>query len=392
MPTKPPPTLFAGRTGQPRRHWRGDAPARLCACWPKRSWRSANWWQFSASRSRACRVISSCCLKPGWSSGIAKAPGLFSMRRKRDRAAALARAVLARLDQRRTGARRATARGSTRCAPPAPRRRRNILPNMRRSWNETRRLHAPEAEVEAAILAAALEKATAAGGACSTSAAGQGACWSCLRLAPKTPLASIFPPAMLGVARAQLEKAGLRNVQLRQGDIYALPVDPERPSISPSCIRFCIISTIPPAPCARRRAMLAPGGRLIVVDFAPHHCEILREKHAASAAWLRRPRKSRNILRQAGLELLSQRDLAPGGDEAEEKLTVSLWLARDPRPAANTIAHNESLMMQEPRLSRRHTGPSTCRSNSFRRNRRKWRRRCGRRSRASRRCSRNSSR
>ena len=32
-------------------------------------------------------------------------------------------------------------------------------------------------------------------------------------------------PAMLGVARAQLEQAGLRNVQLRQGDIYALPVE-----------------------------------------------------------------------------------------------------------------------------------------------------------------------
>ena len=32
-------------------------------------------------------------------------------------------------------------------------------------------------------------------------------------------------PAMLPVARANLERAGVRNVQLRQGDIYALPVE-----------------------------------------------------------------------------------------------------------------------------------------------------------------------
>ena len=32
-------------------------------------------------------------------------------------------------------------------------------------------------------------------------------------------------PAMLSVARAEVERANLRNVQLRQGDVYALPVE-----------------------------------------------------------------------------------------------------------------------------------------------------------------------
>jgi hypothetical protein len=75
--------------------------------------------------------------------------------------------------------------------------------------------------------------------------------------------------------------------------------------------------------------MLRPGGRLLVIDFAPHDLEFLREAHAhrrlgftedAVAQWTR----------AAGLEPALHRTLAPdpGG---EGSLTVSLWLARDPR-------------------------------------------------------------
>jgi hypothetical protein len=44
-------------------------------------------------------------------------------------------------------------------------------------------------------------------------------------------------------------------------------------------------------------------------------------------------------LRQAGLEPLSHRDLAPGDSAGEDKLTVSLWLARDPRQAVHQAVH-----------------------------------------------------
>jgi SAM-dependent methyltransferase len=78
--------------------------------------------------------------------------------------------------------------------------------------------------------------------------------------------------------------------------------------------------------------VLAPGGRLIVVDFAPHRCENLRESHEHRRLGFS-SQEVAEYLRQAGLELLLHRDLAPGGDEREEMLTVSLWLARDRRGA-----------------------------------------------------------
>jgi demethylmenaquinone methyltransferase/2-methoxy-6-polyprenyl-1,4-benzoquinol methylase/ArsR family transcriptional regulator len=80
---------------------------------------------------------------------------------------------------------------------------------------------------------------------------------------------------------------------------------------------------------------LAPGGRLIVVDFAPHNEEALREKHAHRRLGFARQEIS-DLLTQAGLTVLLHRDLAPSANDAA-KLTVSLWLARDPRIVADPI-------------------------------------------------------
>jgi demethylmenaquinone methyltransferase/2-methoxy-6-polyprenyl-1,4-benzoquinol methylase/ArsR family transcriptional regulator len=197
-------------------------------------------------------------------------------------------------------------------------------------WNETRRLHAPEAEVEAAIFAAALEKGPRWGRLLDI---GCGAGRILELLAPRADSAVgvDLSPAMLGVARAQIEKAGLRNVQLRQGDIYALPV--EAGSVDLAVLHQVLHYLDNPARALREAArVLAPQGRLIVVDFAPHQCEILREKHAHRRLGFA-PEEVADYLRQAGLKPLLQRDLAPSGGDRENKLTVSLWLARDPRPA-----------------------------------------------------------
>ncbi len=80
---------------------------------------------------------------------------------------------------------------------------------------------------------------------------------------------------------------------------------------------------------------LAPGGRLIVVDFAPHDEEALREKHAHRRLGFS-AREISDLLAQAGLTVLMHRDLAPGAGDAA-KLTVSLWLARDPRVVSDLI-------------------------------------------------------
>ena len=77
---------------------------------------------------------------------------------------------------------------------------------------------------------------------------------------------------------------------------------------------------------------LAPGGRLLVVDFAPHTHEELRASHAHHRLGFSHEQVE-GWLTGCGLEVLETRDLVPqrkstGG---EEMLTVTLWLARDQR-------------------------------------------------------------
>ncbi len=244
-------------------------------------------------------------------------------------AAALARAVLAKIDGGDAvlaGDRRRLAEVRAARAAQAQKYFAEHAP----VWNETRRLHAPEAEVEAAILAAALDKPPRWGRLLDIGC-GAGRMLEILGPYAEGAVGVDLSAAMLGVARAQLEQAGLRHVQLRQGDIYALPV--ERDSIDLAVVHQVLHYLDNPVRALREAARaLAPGGRLIVVDFAPHRCEILRETHEHRRLGFS-AQEVADYLAQAGLEPVLHRDLAPGGEQAEEKLTVSLWLARDTRGA-----------------------------------------------------------
>ncbi len=75
--------------------------------------------------------------------------------------------------------------------------------------------------------------------------------------------------------------------------------------------------------------MLRPGGRLLIVDFAPHELEFLRDEHAHRRLGFSRDQMDR-WLHAAGLEVVETRDLNAEAGEAD-RLTVTIWLARDPR-------------------------------------------------------------
>lgn len=133
---------------------------------------------------------------------------------------------------------------------------------------------------------------------------------------------------MLAVARANLDKAGVTHAQVRLGDLYAPPVERDAHDF---VTMHQVVHYLEDPPAAIREAarLLRPGGRLMIVDFAPHGHEFLREEHAhvrlgfadsAIADWLE----------EAGLDLEETQGFAPKGDAAAG-LTVKLWLARDRR-------------------------------------------------------------
>lgn len=135
-------------------------------------------------------------------------------------------------------------------------------------------------------------------------------------------------PSMLSVARANLDKSGVRRAQVRQGDIYALPV--AAGSFDAVTVHQVLHYLDDPGRALQEAARtLRPGGQLLVVDFAPHAHEFLRDEYAHRRLGFPHEEIS-GWLKSAGLEMVAVRDLKPEQDE-NGKLTVTLWLARDPR-------------------------------------------------------------
>ena len=144
--------------------------------------------------------------------------------------------------------------------------------------------------------------------------------------------------AMLSVARANLERAGVR-AELRQGDIHAPPFG--RGSFDVVVIHQVLHYLDDPARALREAAQLVgPGGRMLVVDFAPHGLEFLREAQAHRRLGFAREQVS-GWLEEAGLDCTLTRELAPP-NKGDDQLTVTLWLGQDrriitdwPLPASN---------------------------------------------------------
>ncbi|MEA2988312.1 MAG: hypothetical protein QOG83_1023, partial [Alphaproteobacteria bacterium] len=135
---------------------------------------------------------------------------------------------------------------------------------------------------------------------------------------------------MLSLARTRLDRAGLRHCSVRQGDIYdlALPKDSFDVVIIHQVLHFLDDSARAIEEAAQ---VLRPGGRLLVVDFAPHDLEFLRDEHAHRRLGFA-PEAVAQWMTGAGLDVEAQRSLEPERN-SEGKIAVSLWLGRDRRIA-----------------------------------------------------------
>jgi ubiquinone/menaquinone biosynthesis C-methylase UbiE/DNA-binding transcriptional ArsR family regulator len=132
--------------------------------------------------------------------------------------------------------------------------------------------------------------------------------------------------AMLSYARSKIGKVSQGRANVRQADIYNLTV---ADGAADAVVMHQVLHFLSDPGRAIREAarVLAPGGDLLIVDFSPHELEFLRERFAHDRLGF----SSATIegwVREAGLEPVKARELAPATSSGGEKLTVSLWLAR----------------------------------------------------------------
>lgn len=133
---------------------------------------------------------------------------------------------------------------------------------------------------------------------------------------------------MLAIARVNLEEAGIRTAQVRHGEIYALP-------FADGFADFVTLHQVlhfledPARALAEAARILEPGGKLLIVDFAPHDLDELRTDHAHRRLGIAAEHMAQ-WLNRAGLGLVQHDVLPPPWRKEGQGLTVSLWLATAP--------------------------------------------------------------
>ena len=194
-------------------------------------------------------------------------------------------------------------------------------------WDRIRRLHAADAAVEAEIQQALADRPFRSLLDLGT---GTGRMLELLGPGLERGLGIDLSLDMLALARARLDRAGLRHCSVRHGDIYdlALPRDSFDVVIVHQVLHYLDDGARALREAAR---VLRPQGRLLVIDFAPHELEFLRDEHAHRRLGFAEETVSQ-WLEQAGLDVINHRSVPPeAGSDGE--IAVSLWLARDPRLA-----------------------------------------------------------
>jgi ArsR family transcriptional regulator len=193
-------------------------------------------------------------------------------------------------------------------------------------WDEIRSLHIAESEVEAAVARALADRPV---GRLVDIGTGTGRMIELFGREADHALGVDRSPEMLRLARVKLAQAGL-EAELRQGDMYSLAL----PAASADTIiihQVLHYAQQPAAAVAEAARLLAPRGRLLIVDFAPHEREELRSRDAharlgfADEAIL-------HYLDEAGLQGRVVERLEGG------ELTVTIWAGERPEAKLKVVA------------------------------------------------------
>jgi SAM-dependent methyltransferase len=207
----------------------------------------------------------------------------------------------------------------------------NYFSTIAETWDRIRALHYPEEAIEAALLEMA-----GAGPFRRVLDFGTGTGRMLQLFADRAvELEGIdFSHQMLTVARANLERSGIRNAQVRHGNVTqtALP-----DGVADLVIVHQVLHFLDEPSAALREAarVLAPGGRLLIVDFAPHDLEFLRSEFGHVRLGVRHD----SLVQAAagsGLSIEAPRSFGPP-EARGDGLSVHIWRA-EKRSLAKGVA------------------------------------------------------
>ena len=197
-------------------------------------------------------------------------------------------------------------------------------------WDEIRSLYTAESAVEAAILQAAgdgpFERLVDLG-------AGTGRMLTLLGGRARRSSGLDLSRQMLNIARGNVAQAGLAGCELRHGDIFDT-------RLADGAADLVVVHQVlhylgePAAAVAEAARLVAPGGRLIIVDFAPHSLEFLRAEHRHRRLGFFDDEMER-WLASADLGEVSVTALPP---PATGGLTVKVWSASRAAPRVRRVA------------------------------------------------------
>jgi len=204
-------------------------------------------------------------------------------------------------------------------------------------WDELREMHAPTSDVEQAMLAAVdpdkvrnlLDIGT-----------GTGRVLELFADRAERGVGIDLSRQMLGVARARLDDDRLNHLSVRHGDIYDLDIaDGSQDVVILHHVLHFLSDPASAIDVAAR--LLAPGGTLLVVDFATHGLERLRSDHAHSHLGFDDEEVTGWCASRALDPKVAQHFLPPS-NSGDEALTVTLWAASKPHNTERSSSELEA--------------------------------------------------
>jgi ubiquinone/menaquinone biosynthesis C-methylase UbiE/DNA-binding transcriptional ArsR family regulator len=199
-----------------------------------------------------------------------------------------------------------------------------------REWDDVRQLHIADDRVERSIIEALADRPYRSMLDVGT---GTGRMLEVFGPRIERGLGVDLSPQMLALARNKLEGAGLSHCRVRQADLYALGLP--RDSFDVAVIHQVLhVLDDPAAAISEAASTLVPGGRLVVVDFAPHSREVLRIEHAHRRLGFNADTVT-EWMSNAGLDVTLVDTLLP--ESGSDKIAITVWVGADARafvPAA----------------------------------------------------------